>query len=76
MMDERRIRTRCACGWERTGPIDEVVAATIEHGTRLHNMTATREQVLAAAEAVEPDGRAAISRRWDDDPGGGAAEGA
>jgi predicted small metal-binding protein len=51
-MDERQIRTRCACGWERTGPVDEVVGATIEHGQRLHNMTATPDQVLAQAESV------------------------
>jgi len=46
-MDE--ITTRCACGWERTGSPDDVVAATIEHGERVHNMFATREQVLAMA---------------------------
>lgn len=39
---------RCACGWEVTGPEDVVVDATIEHGRRIHNMEATREQVLAA----------------------------
>jgi predicted small metal-binding protein len=39
---------RCACGWEITGTQDEVVEATIEHGRRLHNMEATREQVVAA----------------------------
>lgn len=40
---------RCTCGWERTGSEEEVVAATIDHGQKLHNMTATREQVLAMA---------------------------
>ena len=42
------ITNRCACGWEVTGPVDEVVTATVDHGARIHNMTATREQVLAA----------------------------
>lgn len=52
-MDERRIRTRCACGWEASGPQDEVVEATIEHGRRLHNMEATPDQVLSQAEDAE-----------------------
>jgi predicted small metal-binding protein len=52
-MDERRIRTRCACGWEASGPQDEVVEATIEHGLRLHNMEATPDQVLSQAEDAE-----------------------
>jgi hypothetical protein len=38
---------RCACGWEIRGSRDVVVEATIDHGRRLHNMEATREQVLA-----------------------------
>ena len=54
-MSERRIRTRCACGWETSGPEDEVVEATIEHGHRLHNMVATRAQVLSQAEEVDGD---------------------
>ena len=44
---------RCACGWEVTGTEDEVVAATQEHAEQLHNMNATREDVLARLEAVE-----------------------
>lgn len=52
-MDERRIRTRCACGWEASGPQDEVVEATIEHGRRLHNMEATPDQVLSQADDAE-----------------------
>ncbi len=40
---------RCACGWETTGDEDAVVAATQEHGLRLHNMEASREQVVAMA---------------------------
>jgi predicted small metal-binding protein len=44
---------RCACGWEITGPQDEVVEAVIEHGEKLHNMLATREEVLARLESAE-----------------------
>jgi predicted small metal-binding protein len=42
---------RCACGWEIRGTEDTVVAATIDHGRRIHNMEASREQVLAALRA-------------------------
>ena len=49
---------RCACGWEVTGPETEVVDAVIDHGSRIHNMVATRDEVLATARAsrdqVEP----------------------
>ena len=45
---------RCVCGWELSGPVESVVTATREHGERVHNMTATREQILAMAVAV-PD---------------------
>jgi hypothetical protein len=48
-MDDEAITVRCVCGWETTGPEEEVVVATIEHGRRLHNMTATRDEVLAMA---------------------------
>jgi predicted small metal-binding protein len=44
-----QLRVRCACGWEVVGVEDEVVEATQEHGRRIHNMAATREQVLAMA---------------------------
>ena len=46
-------RMRCACGWEVTGEEDEVVRATQEHGQRLHNMRATREQVLERLEMLD-----------------------
>jgi predicted small metal-binding protein len=46
-------RLRCACGWEVTGSEDEVVPQVIEHGERLHNMRATREEVLARLEPVD-----------------------
>jgi uncharacterized protein len=51
---EPMLRTRCACGWETTGPEDDVVTATLDHGQRVHNMAGTREEVLQRAERVEP----------------------
>lgn len=48
-MSTEPMRIRCACGWETTGSEDEVVAATNEHGERVHNMRATRDQILAMA---------------------------
>ena len=48
-MNDEPITVRCVCGWETTGLEEEVVIATIEHGRRLHNMTATRDEVLAMA---------------------------
>ncbi len=47
------VTVRCACGWESRGPEDEVVVATRAHGERFHNMSATREQILAMA--VRPE---------------------
>jgi predicted small metal-binding protein len=46
-MSEATSRLRCACGWEATGTLDELVVEATEHGRRIHNMTPTREQVLA-----------------------------
>jgi hypothetical protein len=57
-MTERRegslLRVRCVCGWEATDELDGAVDAAIEHGRRVHNMTATREVILATAEWVDP----------------------
>ena len=50
-MAEIDVTNRCACGWEITGPEDVVVDATIDHGKRIHNMEATRDQVLAVLRA-------------------------
>ena len=50
-MDER-LRAGCACGWEVIGTADEIVAATMDHAQRIHNMTATAEHILAQAVAV------------------------
>jgi hypothetical protein len=54
-MSEPRLRSTCACGWEVTGTEAEVVAATIDHGARVHNMEATADQVLARAERLDDD---------------------
>jgi hypothetical protein len=48
----QQLRTRCVCGWESTGSEDEVVAATLDHGRKVHNMGGTRDEVLARAERV------------------------
>jgi len=56
MTDTGEYTNRCECGWEVTGPLDEVVDATIEHGRRIHNMEATRDQVIAVlAAGAAPD---------------------
>ena len=53
-MDQvRQFTNRCACGWEISGSEEEVVDATIDHGRRIHNMEATRVQVLAVLRADE-----------------------
>jgi len=52
--DARRLRVRCVCGWEATGNPDATVTLALDHGQRVHNMTATREAVLATAEWLEP----------------------
>jgi predicted small metal-binding protein len=54
MSDARQFTNRCACGWEVAGSEDEVVDATIDHGRRIHNMEATREQVMAAIHGPAP----------------------
>ena len=48
-MTDEQLTVRCLCGWETAGTEDEVVAATGEHGRRLHNMDATRDEILALA---------------------------
>lgn len=58
-MGDEVLRLRCACGWETTGTEDDLVAATQEHGRRMHNMLPTRAQVLAMV--VEDGAPPAIS---------------
>ena len=57
MAEPSEYTNRCACGWEVTGPLDDVVDATIDHGRRIHNMEATREQVVAALMAGPATGQ-------------------
>jgi hypothetical protein len=45
---------------ETTGPEEDVVVATTEHGRRLHNMTPTRDEVLAMAGAAS-DGQESLT---------------
>ena len=52
--DTRRLRVRCVCGWETIASLEAAVAAAIDHGQRVHNMTATRDAVLAGAEVLNP----------------------
>jgi predicted small metal-binding protein len=58
-MSDRKM-LRCGCGWQVVGTEDEVVPAVIEHGLKLHNMQATREDVLAR---LEPAGEQADEAR-------------
>jgi predicted small metal-binding protein len=58
------VTNECACGWSTSGPLDHVVDATIDHGRRLHNMEATREEVVAAL-AETADGASASSASGD-----------
>jgi hypothetical protein len=53
MTDDETYTNRCACGWETRGGLDEVVDTTIDHGRRIHNMEATREEVVAAVLGVD-----------------------
>jgi predicted small metal-binding protein len=46
---EDSLRVRCVCGWETSGTEEDVIAATEDHGLRVHNMRATREEILAMA---------------------------
>lgn len=54
MLEQPQYTNRCACGWEVSGSEDEVVDATIDHGRRIHNMEATRDQVVLALRASSP----------------------
>ncbi len=54
-MTEPRIRVlRCSCGWETSGTFDEIVLATQEHGRRIHNMSATPDEVEAMLLPIDP----------------------
>jgi predicted small metal-binding protein len=40
---------KCDCGWEFTGPEEDLILAVIDHGRTVHQMDVTREQALAQA---------------------------
>lgn len=40
---------RCECGVESRGVADELVRLVTDHAKRVHNMTATSEQILQRA---------------------------
>jgi predicted small metal-binding protein len=61
MVNEPPLRLRCACGWETSGTIDELVVAATDHGQRLHNMRPTRDEILAMV--VAADDQASAERR-------------
>jgi hypothetical protein len=66
---DRVIATRCACGWETSGSVDMVVAATIDHGRRVHNMVASPDDVLAMARDVDDRGSPPTSDAAGVEPG-------
>jgi len=49
---EMTLLVRCDFGFEVRGTADEVVGAMQDHAKNVHNMSATREQVLARAKPV------------------------
>lgn len=53
-MSEQQLVVRCECGWETVGTEDEVVTATQAHGVEVHNMQASRADVMAMSSTVEP----------------------
>ena len=46
----RTLVVRCECGYEARGDEDEVVRLISTHASEMHNMSATREDVLRRAE--------------------------
>jgi predicted small metal-binding protein len=54
-MTDEILTVHCACGWEISGTEAEIVPATVAHGRQLHNMKATREQVLEMASIPPAD---------------------
>lgn len=52
-MADQQLVVRCQCGWETTGTEDEVVEATQAHGESVHNMKATRADVLAMSSPTD-----------------------
>ena len=47
--DSQELISRCECGFEARGTLDDLLAVVQKHGRDVHNMPATREQVQAMA---------------------------
>ena len=56
-MTDEPMRVRCACGWETIGPENDVVSAAMKHGEQVHNMRASRDEILAMAVPLDAPGR-------------------
>jgi hypothetical protein len=56
-------RLRCACGWEASGTLDQLIVAATEHGRRIHNMTATPAEVEAMLLPLGSDADAGADHR-------------
>jgi predicted small metal-binding protein len=48
----QQLLVRCDCGFEVRGSANVVVERMQDHARNVHNMTATREQVLGRATSV------------------------
>lgn len=46
------LSVRCDCGLEMRGSEEKLMPAVQKHGQKAHNMSVTREQVLAMAHPV------------------------
>lgn len=49
MDDDRELVVKCDCGFEMRGTEADLVPEVQKHGREAHNMSVTREQVLAMA---------------------------
>jgi hypothetical protein len=47
------LTVRCACGWEWSGDVESIIAATQQHGRTAHDLAFTPEQVLAMARPAD-----------------------
>src|SRR5262245_17890587 len=55
------LSVRCACGWEWSGNVEAIVAATQEHDRSTHGTESSREEVLAKARPTDDAGDAGAS---------------
>lgn len=52
MEQHEQLLVRCDCGFETRGSEEKLIPAVQKHGQEAHNMSVTREQVLAMAQPV------------------------